>query len=76
MDVLIKSDIKASDDKVRMPYHFPSVIITARGAATYAWRNKFVGFTMVYNASPTGSRDRLYIDREKWRMRLFYGFRL
>lgn len=76
MDVLIKSDIKENDNKVTMPYHFPSVIITGRGAAVYSWRNKFAGITMVYNTSPTGSHNRLYMNREKGRIRLFYGFRL
>ena len=30
---------------------------------------------MVYNTSPTGDRDKLYVNREKFRLRLFYGFR-
>lgn len=75
LDVLVKSSIKGIDGRVSMPYHFPSVIITGRGAAVYSWRNKFVGLTMVYNASPAGNRSRLYVDREKGRVRLFYGFR-
>ncbi len=75
VDVLVKSSIKGIDGRVSMPYHFPSVIITGRGSAVYSWRNKFVGLTMVYNASPAGNRSRLYVDREKGRVRLFYGFR-
>lgn len=75
MDVLIKSKITAGGSRVDMGYHFPSVIITGRGAAVYSWRNKFVGLTMVYNTSPTGDRDKLYVNREKFRLRLFYGFR-
>lgn len=75
LDVLVKSSIKGIDGRVSMPYHFPSVIITGRGSAVYSWRNKFVGLTMVYNASPAGNRSRLYVDREKGRVRLFYGFR-
>ena len=75
MDVLIKSKITAGGSRVDMGYHFHSVIITGRGAAVYSWRNKFVGLTMVYNTSPTGDRDKLYVNREKFRLRLFYGFR-
>lgn len=75
LDVLVKSSIRGIDGRVSMPYHFPSVIITGRGAAVYSWSNKFVGLTMVYNASPAGDRSRLYVDREKGRVRLFYGFR-
>ena len=76
MDLLVKSSIKTTGNKVTMPYHFPSVIITGRSAAVYSWRNKFAGITMVYNTSPTGSHNRLYMNREKGRIRLFYGFRL
>lgn len=58
-----------------MKYHFPSVIITGRGAALYSWRNKFAGATMVYNFSVAGSEEYLQVKREKWRVRMFFGFR-
>lgn len=74
-DVLVKSNVKSSDGKVSMSYRFPSLIQTGRGAVVYSWKKKFVGLTMVYNASTTGTRKNLRVQRDKWRMRLFYGFR-
>ena len=58
-----------------MKYHFPSVIITGRGAALYSWRNKFAGATVVYNYSVAGDEDHLQLQRNKWRLRMFFGFR-
>ncbi len=58
-----------------MRYHFPSVVVTGRGAALYSWRNKFAGATMVYNFSVAGSEEYLQLKRVKWRVRLFFGFR-
>lgn len=58
-----------------MRYHFPSVVVTGRGAALYSWRNKFAGATMVYNFSVAGSEEYLQLKRVKWRVRMFFGFR-
>ena len=58
-----------------MAYHFPSAVITGRGAALYSWRNKFLGATMVYNYSVAGDEKQLEVQRDKWRMRCFFGFR-
>lgn len=58
-----------------MKYHFPSAIITGRGAAVYSWRNKFAGATAVYNYSVAGDEDHLKVRRNKWRVRMFFGFR-
>lgn len=58
-----------------MKYHFPSAIITGRGAALYSWRNKFAGATVVYNFSVAGDEDHLQLMRNKWRLRMFFGFR-
>ncbi len=58
-----------------MKYHFPSAIITGRGAALYSWRNKFAGATMVYNFSVAGNEEHLQLKRVKWRVRMFFGFR-
>ena len=38
---------KSQPLKNSMKYHFPSAIITGRGAAVYSWRNKFAGATAV-----------------------------
>lgn len=58
-----------------MKYHFPSAIITGRGAVVYSWRNKFAGATAVYNYSVAGNEDHLKVRRNKWRVRMFFGFR-
>lgn len=58
-----------------MKYHFPSAIITGRGAAVYSWRNKFAGATAVYNFSVAGDEDHLQVKRNKWRVRILFGFR-
>lgn len=58
-----------------MKYHFPSAIITGRGAVVYSWRNKFAGATAVYNYSVAGNEDHLQVRRNKWRVRMFFGFR-
>ncbi|MCI7370434.1 DUF4421 family protein [Prevotella sp.] len=58
-----------------MKYHFPSAIITGRAAAVYSWRNKFAGTTAVYNYSVAGDEDHLQVRRNKWRVRMFFGFR-
>lgn len=58
-----------------MKYHSPSAIITGRGAVVYSWRNKFAGATAVYNYSVAGNEDHLKVRRNKWRVRMFFGFR-
>lgn len=58
-----------------MKYHFPSAIITGRAAVVYSWRNKFAGATAVYNYSVAGNEDHLKVRRNKWRVRMFFGFR-
>lgn len=67
--------LKTDTEKEQMKYHFPSVIITGRGAALYSWRNKFLGATMVYNVSVAGDEEHLQLKRSKWRLRMFFGFR-
>ena len=55
--------------------HIHSAIITGRAAAVYSWRNKFAGATAVYNYSVAGDEDHLQVRRNKWRVRMFFGFR-
>lgn len=66
---------KTDGVRSRMKYHFPSGVITGRGAALYSWRNKFVGATMVYNFCFVGEEQHLLLKRDKWRIRAFFGFR-
>lgn len=74
-DVMIHSNLRSEGKKVSMSYRFPSLIMTGRGAVVYSWRRKFAGITMVLNSSTTGRGENLRLERDKWRMRLFYGFR-
>ena len=69
------SDTEIPTVRNSMKYHFPSAIITGRGAAVYSWRNKFAGATAVYNFSVAGDEDHLQVKRNKWRVRMFFGFR-
>ena len=66
---------KEEETRHSMAYHFPSAVITGRGAALYSWRNKFLGATIVYNYSVAGDEKRLEVRRDKWRVRCFFGFR-
>ncbi len=69
------SDGTVARQRTDMQYHFPSAIVTGRGAVLYSWRNKFAGATVVYNYSVAGDPDHLQLRRSKWRLRVFYGFR-
>lgn len=73
----IYSHDNMSVDGVRtnMKHVLGSGIITGRGAVLYNWRNKFAGATVVYNYSIAGKKDPLRVQRDKWRMRVFFGFR-
>ncbi|MDD6552343.1 MAG: DUF4421 family protein [Prevotellaceae bacterium] len=74
-DIYTHSHITVGSNRVNMKYTFPSLIITARSAAVYSWHNKFTGLTFVLNASTIGNDNHLQLQRDKWRLRLFYGFR-
>ena len=69
------SHIIESGQRVNMHYRFPSLITTERGAIVYSWRNKFLVATMVFNHSVVGDRNHLRVTRDKWRVRIGYGFR-
>ena len=69
------SDAEVPTVRNSMKYHFPSAVITGRGAAVYSWCNKFAGATAVYNFSVAGDVDHLQVKRNKWRVRMFFGYR-
>lgn len=75
LTVFLHDYMKTATDRIRLRYRFQSAVVTGRGAALYSWRNKFLGATMVYNFSVAGEKEYLQVKREKWRLRLFYGFR-
>lgn len=71
----VESEAESPTIRNSMKYHFPSAIITSRAATVYSWRNKFAGATAVYNYSVAGDEDHLQVRRNKWRVRMFFGFR-
>ncbi len=73
--VVSHDNVTIGEQRLTMKYDFPRVIITGRWAATYSWGNKFAGATLVFNHSVTGSEDRLQVKRDKWMLRMFWGFR-
>jgi len=74
-DIYTHSHVMSGNQRVKMKYFFPSFIVTARSAALYTWRNKFTGLTFVMNSSSADNDNHLQIRRDKWRLRLFFGFR-
>lgn len=75
LTVFMHDKMRTATDRIRLRYRFQSAVVTGRYAALYSWRNKFLGATMVYNFSIAGEKKYLQVKREKWRLRLFYGFR-
>lgn len=73
--VFARDKMTSDGEHYSMSHVLMSGIITGRGAAVYSWRNKFVGATMVYNYSFAGNKDHLQVQRDKWRVRAFFGFR-
>ena len=68
-------DAEPTTERTNMKYHFPSAIVTCRGAVVYSWRNKFMGARAIYNYSVAGDDHHLQVMRNKWRVRAFFGFR-
>jgi hypothetical protein len=74
--VYSNTSLKVNDERIPLDYHFPEVIITARGAVVREFGNMFVGTSMVFNFTNIGDRSKLAVHNIKWRTRLFVGFRL
>ena len=70
------TSLKVNDNRIPLDYHFPEVIITARGAIVRQFGRMFVGTTMVFNYTNIGNRNDLEIQNNKWRVRFIVGFRL
>ena len=64
------------ETRIPLPYHFPEVIITGRGAVVRQAGNKFYGLSMVYNFTNIGDKESLALHNQKWRIRAFFGLRL
>ena len=74
--VYSNTSLKVNDERIPLNYHFPEVIITARGAIVRQFGRVFVGTTLVYNFTSIGNPDKLAIYNSKWRARLIVGYRL
>ena len=59
-----------------VPFRFPEVIITARGALVYNIGQWFMGSNMVFNFSTIGDRREIEIHNIKWQSHIFIGVRL
>ena len=64
------------DTRIPLPYHFPEVIITGRGAVVRQTSNIFYGLSMVFNFTNIGDEKSLALHNQKWRIRAFFGLRL
>ena len=67
--VYSKTLLRVSEDRVPFDYHFPEIIVIARGAIIRQIHNMFAGLTMVYNFTSIGGRDQLLVDNGKWSRR-------
>ena len=75
--VYTNTSLTMGETDIPLHYHFPETIITARGSIVkQIGGNKFAGLSMVYNFTNIGNSKTLTVQNEKWRTRLFFGFRL
>ena len=75
--VYSNTSLKKGDTKIPLRYHFPEVIITARGAIVkQIGNNKVAGFSMVYNFVNIGDEKKFALKNQKWLIRFYFGFRL
>lgn len=59
----------------RAPFKFPALTNVGRIAATYNFRNSFMGMYVVVNTWNMGDRDKMSTGIIRWRARMFYGIR-
>lgn len=71
-----RSFIEIKNESQHLHYHFPEVIVTARGAVVYKIANYFAGISMVETILNIGSSNKLEMSNGKWRGRIFVGVRL
>lgn len=68
----ISGDATTTKSKIR----FPNFFIANRGAILYTWKRNFAGASATLDFSNVGNHRQLELYNMKWRIRLFYGFRL
>lgn len=71
-----RNNISVDGERIDMKTHFPDFIFTGRMSAVYNFNARhFIGFSCIVNNSVLGY-NKIDINYDKWRTRLFYGIRL
>ena len=70
------SNISGDATTTKAQLHFPNFFIANRGALLYSWKRNFAGASGTLDFSNIGNSRQLEFYNLKWRVRLFYGFRL
>ena len=75
-NVYIHANTKSDDNKDRLKYKFPSLMLVGRGAAVYKMsEHRFLAASLVYNSSILGDKSHLQLIRSRWRVKIAYGIR-
>lgn len=71
------SSFTKGDTRIPLHRHFPEVIITTRAALVKQINHSmFVGLSGLYTFTSIGKEDHLSISNQKWRTRVYFGYRL
>ena len=73
--VYSRARLLVGGDRQRAPFKFPALTNVGRIAATYNFRNSFMGMYVVVNTWNMGDRDKMSTGIIRWRARMFYGIR-
>lgn len=63
-------------EKETEPFKFPNFICVSRAAIVKNYKTNFIGATCVLNNNLFTNRDKLQMLNNKWRVRVFWGFRI
>lgn len=74
--VLERNKTTVGDDRKGTPFRFPNITSVGRMALVHFHQNQFYGLSAVVNVWNLGDYDTLRMENVKWRVRLFYGFRI
>jgi len=70
------STYRNQDGISKLSFHFPNLINTGQAALVHSHKNKFYGLNVIIKHNIAGNLKNLRISNVRWRLRLFYGFRL
>lgn len=74
--VLERNKTTVGDERKSTPFRFPNITNVGRMSLVHFHQNRFYGFSAVINLWNLGDYDTLRMENVKWRVRLFYGFRI